>query len=277
MLVNSLKKVITYFGSTTKVARALGARQQSVSDWYRGRSEVPLDIALHLDLLMRGEVHWKDFVPFEIAYRLKNLCLSLKEAGVYPCELTHILMGRIIVPDFFTKNSKNQLFNMHRPPCLDENYTIIFGYGAFCNYQKNNKKTIPCWKLSIEKLAEGKYVAEDLEKAFSLMERTAIGIALKNFIGNRQGQRTDLLQNKEKQDSKQELRLNLDEVKGRTDQFVAKVMKFSSKMQFRQLEQIYQYGCDELIELVDQNKLAISKGASLAKLSYQEQKNKLTQ
>ena len=101
MSIHTLNKVINYFGSATQVAKVLGINQQSVSDWHRGRSKVPLDVALHLDLLMRGEVDWKELIPFEITYRLKDLRLTLKEIRTYPCELTHVLLNRITVPNYF--------------------------------------------------------------------------------------------------------------------------------------------------------------------------------
>ncbi len=280
MLVNSLKKVINYFGSTTKVARALGTQQQSVSDWYRGRSEVPLDIALHLGLLMHGEVHWKDFVPFEIAYRLKDLCLSLKEAGAYPCELTHILTNRINVPESLKsiKTIEKNPSATDRPPCINDDYTLIFGYEAFSKHQKNNKKTIPCWKLSLENLAEGNYVASDLVKAFLISERVAVGIALEAFIGKHQGYRTDLQKNKQNGDFEQGLREKFPEVKEkRTLAIVAYLLGFGDNHRkiYEQAKNVFQLGCYELIELVDQKKLVISKAAKLAKLSHEEQKRKL--
>ncbi|WP_010597644.1 transcriptional regulator [Rickettsiella massiliensis] len=208
MEVNALEKVINYFGSTTQVAKVLGIKQQSVSGWCYGRSNVPLEIALHIELLMCGEVTWKDLVPFEVVYRLRNFCLSLKEAGSYPCELTHVLMNRIISPDTL-KNQQNQPVYLHRPPCIDENYTLIFGYETFYKYQNNNKRTIPCWKISLASLYEGKYVTEDLTKAFLISERVATGMALGIFIGNRQGQRNDLQRNESKRNRTQNERFHI--------------------------------------------------------------------
>ncbi|BBB15131.1 uncharacterized protein RVIR1_06320 [Candidatus Rickettsiella viridis] len=216
MLINSLRKVIAHFGSTTKVAEALGIPQQSVSDWYRGRSEILLKFALHLVWMMRGEVDWKDLVSFKIAYRLKNLCLSLKEVGFYPCELIHVLTSRIHVSaNLKPLKNKENFLKINRPPCINEDYTLIFGHKSFFIYQEKNKKTIPCWKFSLQNLAEGNYITEDLVKTFLISERAAIGIALEKYIGNRQGQRTDLFEIKQDEYFKQKLRLNLDKVRGR--------------------------------------------------------------
>ncbi|WP_218813541.1 Cro/CI family transcriptional regulator [Rickettsiella endosymbiont of Dermanyssus gallinae] len=276
MLINSLRKVIAHFGSATKVAEALGIPQQSVSDWYRGRSEMPLEFALHLVWMMRGEVDWKDLVSFKIAYRLKNLCLSLKEVAVYPCELIHVLTSRIHVSDNLKPlKNKETFLNINRPPCINEDYTLIFGHESFFIYQEKNKKTIPCWKFSLRSLAEGNYITEDLVKTFLISERAAIGIALEKYIGNRQGQRTDLFEIKQNEYFKQKLRLNLDKVRGRTDVFISNSLGFSSKIQYRQVKKILQYGCSELITDVDQSKISISRAANLTKLSHKEQKNKL--
>ena len=278
MEINALEKVINYFGSTTRVASTLGIKKQSVSGWFYGRSNVPLEIALHIELLMCGEVTWKDLVSFEIVYRLRNFCLSLKEAGNYPCELTHALMNRIIAPNAL-KNQKNQPTYLHRPPCIDENYKIIFGYKVFCHYQENNKKTIPCWKISLASLAEGKYVTEDLTKAFLISERVAIGIAMEAFIGNRQGQRTDLL-NEKKESLGKGLVKNFSQVainKGtKTREFTSKQLGFKNFTTYEQAKTILQFGCSELINAADQEKLSISKGARLAKLSHEEQRKRLS-
>lgn len=271
MLINTLNKVINYFGSTTQVAKALGIKQQSVSDWHRGRSEVPLDVALHLDLLMRGEVGWKELVPFETAYRLKNLRLSLKEAGVYPCELTHVLISRIHVPNSSIKHLPPLALCSQRPPCINEDYTLVFGHEVLFSYQEKSKKTIPCWRLSLQKLAEANYLTDDLTRAFLLTELAAIGIALEKFLGKRQGQRTDLVK---KLDLQAELRPLSDEVRGRTDQFVANLLGLSRAI-YRQLKQILQHGCPELINKVNLKRLTISKAAHVAKLSICEQKKKL--
>ena len=95
MPINTLNKVINYFGSATQVAKVLGIKQQSVSDWYRGRSKVPLDVALHLDFLMRGEVDWKELVPFETAYRLKDLRLYINNKIIFTMTISPTLLNLI--------------------------------------------------------------------------------------------------------------------------------------------------------------------------------------
>lgn len=267
MLTDSLNKVINHFGSTTQVARALGIKQQSVSDWHRGRSKVPLEMALHLDFLMRGEVGWEELVAFEIAYRLKDLRLSLKEAGIYPCELIHVLVSRIQLPAAL---AKNQTGYIHRPPCINEDYTLIFGVNAVHRYQRKNKKTIPCWKLSLEKLAEGEYLTEYLTKSFLISELAAIGIAVEDFLGDRRGQRTDLVKQPLKDDAKQ-LRENFPQVNIKqgikTRDFVATLLGFNNSKTYEHAKKVLLSGEFTLIEQMDQKKLAISRAAHLAKLS----------
>lgn len=269
MFINSLNKVINYFGSTTQVARILGVKQQSVSDWRRGRSGVPLDIALHLNMLTCGEVDWKELVTFETVYRLKDLRLSLKEAGIYPCELTNVLLNRIIIQDSLL-HPKNQYFYRSRSPCVNENYTLIFGYEVFSSFREKNKKTIPCWKLSLEKLAEGKYLTDDLIRTFLNSELTAIGFALESFLGNRQGKRTDLLNNRLKNDISKQPVENFPQVEikqgTKTRDFVSKRLGFKNARTYEHAKKILLSGCSELIEQVDQKKISISRAANLAKL-----------
>ena len=276
---NILELFIKNCGSLEKAALKVGAPHQTMSSWRNGRTWVrypkALRIAKYMWLFAKRKIDPLTLVSPSFRNEMKSVDFSFTHRAIETAEVAI----KNIIYEFSESNflSEQISFNELKTPILDENNRIIAYPETYFSYKELGEKTMSVWRISLPALVNGEYCLNDLEKAFSLMERTAIGIALKNFIGNRQGQRTDLLQHKEKKDSKQELRLNLDEVKGRTDQFVAKVLKFSSKMQFRQLEQIYQYGCAELIELVDQNKLAISKGASLAKLSHQEQRNKLTQ
>ena len=53
--VNALKNAVEIFGSVTALARALGVRQSTVSNWFiRGR--VPAERCVEIQRLTKGEV-----------------------------------------------------------------------------------------------------------------------------------------------------------------------------------------------------------------------------
>lgn len=114
-------------------------------------------------------------------------------------------------------------------------------------------------------LIDGKYSTEELTKIFLISERVAIGSAIEKWIGNRQGQRTDL-----------ELRRFVDEVKGRTDVLAAGLMGFGGKDIYRRAKKIQLFGTTELIEAVDQQRFTISTAVLLTQLSAQQQRTSLT-
>lgn len=68
---------------------------------------------------------------------------------------------------------------------------------------------------------------------------------------------------------------NLDELKGRTDEIVAKKYGFFSKDRYRQAKKIVQLGVTELIDALDNQQLSLSLAAKLAKLSATEQRRLL--
>ena len=109
------------------------------------------------------------------------------------------------------------------------------------------------------------YKPNELVQFFLISERVSIGIAAKKYLGNRQGERSDL-----------KLRRNLDEVLGRTDKLLASLLGFSSKDSYRQTEKIYLLGSEELINSVNERMLSISTAARLIYLPPKKQKKILT-
>jgi len=72
------------------------------------------------------------------------------------------------------------------------------------------------------------------------------------------------------------LRQNFVEVKGRTDDFIAKLLSFGNRETYKQAKKVYQWGSHELIEATDQHRIAVSSAALLAQLPPEQQKQILT-
>jgi hypothetical protein len=154
--------------------------------------------------------------------------------------------------------------NQLRSIIIDENNQLIANEETYFLYKIQYKKTIPVWKLSLLDLQNGKYALGDLKKAFDLIERTAIGISLEKFIGNRQGKRTDL-------DKLVENYPQVSLPKGaKTRNIITALLSFGSDYTYRQLKKILQHGCAELIDQVRHKKIAVSHAAKRIELSHNQ-------
>jgi hypothetical protein len=139
---------------------------------------------------------------------------------------------------------------------------LVFGEKRLHSYELLNKKTIPAWRLSLFDLINEKYNKDELHQTFVLSERVAISLAIEKVLGNRQGQRTDRL-----------LRQNFSEVIGRTDDFIANLLKFGNRQTYKHANKIFQFGSNELINAVDQGYIAISAATLLIQLPLNQQKH----
>ena len=196
MQENSLYKAIYNFGSVKEMAKKLGIQREHIYAWIKGVSKIPLEYALQIEYLTGGEIHWKELVPFHVVQRLRRLTLVLPKFDLPPCELVYVSMERIQCsrpyPCFMPSENDPLSLNKKRPICIDSDNALIFGEETLRFYQQHHKRTVPAWRISLSDLAEGHYDQALFIKNFFISERVAIGIALENFLGKRQGQRNDL-------------------------------------------------------------------------------------
>lgn len=72
-----LDKAIYNLGSVKHTAKKLGIHREHIYTWLKGVSKIPLEYALQIEFLTRGEINWKDLVPFHIVQRLRHLTIRL--------------------------------------------------------------------------------------------------------------------------------------------------------------------------------------------------------
>jgi ParB-like chromosome segregation protein Spo0J len=134
--------------------------------------------------------------------------------------------------------------------------------------------------VDIDSLIEGEHDENEVRKAFTLSERLAIAQEIQRRIGNRQGQRTDIIEFKAKRqtnlkviDPVKELPANWREVPAgeETTKESAKQAGFSSEQQMRRTAKVVNEGVPELVEALDKGEIAVSKAADLANLTSPEQ------
>lgn len=242
----TLRKIIRYFGSITKMANKIGVSRATIYRYLDG-SSIPPDIAFRIETKSKGEFNYKALIPWKVKYNL--------ELDTFPSTLMHLPLKCIIIPEeipYFT-DQKNLSIHEHRAICVDENNQLIYGLESIETSKKHDKKTVLAWRLSLLDLQNGKYEIDNLKKTFDLIERTAIGIALEKYLGERRGRNNVG---------------NFPHLKGiKTRVLVATLLCLGNDKHFRYLKQILQSGNIGLIKQVRQKELSISKAANLIKVT----------
>lgn len=259
---NILEDLFKICGSVTQAAKKLGLTREQLSNIRNGRTEMQFNVAASIaDYMNRHtniKVHFLDLIPPHKKNKLKRIPLDF---SYFPFKLRKMFLNDVKHPtktDWFPEELCN--LDTARPIIIDENNQLIANHRTYFLHIQNQKTSISAWKISLFDLVDKKYEVSFLTSIFDEIERGSIGIALGNYIGNRQGQRTDLLRNK-KQCAEYEHRLNLDGVTGRTDQIIANLLGLT-RTQFRQLKKIILHCSDETIEKVRAKQITISAAAS---------------
>lgn len=109
-------------------------------------------------------------------------------------------------------------------------------------------------EVNVEAIILGEFHENVMRKDFTISERVAIGEALESYLGNRQGQRTDI-----------ELPENFPEVEQgkETREIVAARAGFGNNATYRQAKEVISKADPMLIEAMDRGQIAISKASQL--------------
>ena len=217
------------------------------------KTDYAIQIAEYMNQNMNIKVHFSEFLSPEKKNKLKRVPLGF---SYLPFKLKKMFLNDV---KHHTKTDwiSDELSDLDksRHIIIDQNNQLIANPITYFLHIQNQKMKILVWQIYLFDLLNNKYETSDLINVFDVIERGSIGIALGNFIGNRQGRRTDLFKNKDQ--SEYGLRLKLDEVTGRTDQLIADLLGLT-RAQYRQLKRIILHCSDELIEKVRAKQITIS-------------------
>lgn len=121
---------------------------------------------------------------------------------------------------------------------------------------------IPVRVVDVASIVEGEFTENQVRKDFTPSERVAIGKAIEELIGSRQGQRTDT-----------ELQQNFAEVEPgkQTREVAAEKAGFGNAETYRQAKKVIEAGAPELVSAMDAGDVSISAAAKLANLPAAEQ------
>jgi hypothetical protein len=149
-----------------------------------------------------------------------------------------------------------------QPIGVDRFYQLIFGARRLeaCK-DILHWNQIPAVVLDINSVLAGEYAENEFRKQFTTTERTAIGRAIEEELGNRKGQRTDI-----------EPRENFPEVeRGRTEEIAARKAGFGNYKTYERAKSVVDRGTPELIAAMDKGDIKIDAAAKIATQPKPEQ------
>jgi len=245
-------------GSVEKAANKVGLTRGHLSAVRNNRFNLSNDyaraIAAYMNQHMNMEVDFKDLISLKQKNKLKRVPLGF---SYLPFKFKKMFLNDVKhhtktawIPEEFSDLDKA------RPIIVDENNRLIANPNTYFLHIQNQKIKIFAWQISLFDLINDKYETSDLISVFDLIERGSIGIALENFIGNRQGQRTDL---KTLVENSPQVYL----AKGmKTRKLISVLLGLGSDYTYRQLKKIILHDCDELTEKVRAKKITIFSAAN---------------
>ncbi len=278
-----LLRAIKILGSRQEIIKMLGITRQRLNAWLNGNVAMGYEYALALEHLTCGQVTATELVPEKI-HVLKKLkinfnhpltCLIRKQVPISSIKISECSNKQLNDIENLTADIKKH--GLFRPIVMDANNALIFGNRRLLAHKFLEKNTIAALVLSLDMLLKDEDAGYELKRYFTLSELVAIGTALENMLGKRQGQRNDLSLRPQsdkvstKQQNNLSHRQNLDQVKGRTDTLLAHLLKFGNKGTYRQAKKVVQTGIRQLITAMDEEKVSISAAAEIAVLSFDKQ------
>ena len=269
-------------GSRVKAGEAIGCTADMIGKMLRGDEAVPLQRALLIEELSDGAITVDCLIKRshpalakalrKSRHRHHKQAIQIKQ----PCFLVNMPVMAINVKrftfcnrDYLTGSIKNKATLL-----VDEMAELLYGLNTLAVAKKAGQSSIIVWSVSLTSLLhESNCTLETIN--LRLSQRLAVGLALESTLGNRQGLRTDITTNKKHKNSI-ELRLNWDEVSGRSDVFIAQLCGIGSKNTYCRLKQVFLHGIPALREAVDKKHISISRAAQMARLPSDQQAAALT-
>ncbi|MEO5330364.1 MAG: ParB N-terminal domain-containing protein [Magnetococcus sp. THC-1_WYH] len=189
-------------------------------------------------------------------------------------ETLEVPIGDIVVRSRFRKDMGDisslaesiESLGLLQPVGIDEHNHLVFGQRRLEACRTLGWQAIPVRVINVPAIM-AEHDENEVRKDFTPTERVAIGEEMEEFLGNRQGQRTD----------KERIQLpqNFAEVEPRaeTREIAAKHAGFGNRTTYEQAKSVINQGIPELAQAMDTGIVSVAAAATLAKLPPEEQKN----
>lgn len=152
-----------------------------------------------------------------------------------------------------------------QPVVIDNEHRLVAGARRLEAVKLLGWTDVPVHVVDIEQLISAERDENEIRKDFTSSERVAIGRAIEESIGSRQGQRSDL----KPVQCVAEVRI---EPGQKTRDVVAKRVGFGNPETYRQAKTVVDKGAPELVEAMDKREVSISAAAQIAKQPVEEQR-----
>jgi ParB family chromosome partitioning protein len=145
-----------------------------------------------------------------------------------------------------------------QPIGLTDRLELVFGERRLLAIRDILKrKSILARIVNVSSIIAGEFQENEIRKDFTASERVAIGKTLKEQLPERRGHPS--------------IRQKIDELNGRTDEFVAAKAGFGNRQTFRQAVKVIESGTHRLIQAMDRGRVSIYAAALLADADPEEQ------
>ena len=157
-----------------------------------------------------------------------------------------------------------------QPIIVDEYYTLIGGFRRARAWFEilRREDPIPAVVVSLESILAGEFAENEFRKSFTKTERIAIGKAVEEEAGERQGKRTDLSPDS----TAIKLREQFPGVsRPRTRDLAAKTAGFNNPRTYQMAKRVVETGTCELTTAMDKGEVSVSAAAKIAAKPPDEQ------
>lgn len=149
-----------------------------------------------------------------------------------------------------------------QPVGVDRENNLVFGERRIRAFQHLGWSRIPVRRVNVTSIVEGEYAENEVRKDFTASERVAIAEVVRDAMGNRQGQRTDLSANAA--------------MSGKTVDAAARKAGFGSAETYERAKSVVNNGTPELVQAMDNGKVSISAAAAATRLEPSTQRHALS-
>ena len=257
-----LEKAIKIAGGVKALSLLLGSKRECASKWRNEEVEIPYQ--RRIKIAKKTGVNLDALSPDTLEENEAHKRYKKREIIEVPIKEITVLSDPI--RDCMTED---------RPPIMGTDCILITGAKKFHAYKAAGIKKVPVIVFDFESLFLATKPIFDIDIYFLFNEQVAICLRLEQLLGNRQGQRNDLLSSQKTDEENDKnstpLRPILDEVTGRKDKKIAKLMKFNSKSTYHNAKQVFSQGSLSLINQLDQQIISIHKAFKMSKSPEAEQ------
>ena len=145
---------------------------------------------------------------------------------------------------------------------IDSDAVLISGSERLERYKAEMKTKVCVLMLDLESIFFGRQNLKDIPYRFLLTELFDIGLRFEQWMGHHPGARHDLGPNRRRKGVS--LCPALDEVIGRKDSHIAKILGLGSKSTYHNLKTVCRKGVLELMQALNEGKIAIEAAARIA-------------